>query len=421
MKLPKPYRWILGILLFSGLPFSLAQQTGQGGGGGGTTTGTTDNTSRKDTPARPQTNQSQPNLRIPEQPAPELIFISGDVMLEDGSVPPFGAVIELDCSGVITREASVEPNGRFSFQAGKKDKLSTLMPDASEGFNRDSLDSEFFSNTTQSGMIMFSVREPISRRLMGCEVRAQLAGYRSTTLRLDGGPLFGQNEIGTIVMYPVSRVRGSGVSLTTLMAPKPARKSLEQAKKALQKQKYGEAEALLESAVEAYPKFAEAWDVLGQVYHQQQRIPDARDAYARAMNIDKFYIGPYFRLAQIALSEKKWQDAADLTDQGLALDPITYPEAQYINAVAYYYLDKLDQSEKSARLARRLDSSNRFPKLFLLLSNILARKNDSAGSIAEMRNYLKYAPEAPDADLVRALVQEKEKLAKAAERTQPHP
>ena len=90
------------------------------------------------------------------------------------------------------------------------------------------------------------------------------------------------------------------------------------------------------------------------------------------------------------------------------------PEGYYFNAIAYYNLSKLDLAEKSARQEQRLDSKHQFPRVHLILANILARKQDTAGSIKEMQDYLKVAPNASDADYVRARVQEKEKLSKVS-------
>jgi hypothetical protein len=42
------------------------------------------------------------------------------------------------------------------------------------------------------------------------------------------------------------------------------------------------------------------------------------------------------------------------------------------------------------------------------MANILTRKNDKAGAMEELRNYLKFAPKADDADAVRARLKEME-------------
>ena len=61
-----------------------------------------------------------------------------------------------------------------------------------------------------------------------------------------------------------------------------------------------------------------------------------------------------------------------------------------------------------------MDLLHQYPQMHLILANILAKRNDSSGSLNELRQYLKVAPNAKDARLVRSQVQEKEKLVKAA-------
>ena len=417
MKAPGPSRFILSMsvaLVF--LSWAMAQQSGKGGGsaGSGGDKGGNSGPARPDA-GRPPVYRPQPDSRVPEQPSPELIFISGTVILEDGTPPAFGAFIEMDCGGSITKEATVDLTGRFGFQVGDRNRFSSLFPDASEGIGQDPFDQEqTIGGLGESGFPRGRQTTPLSSRLMGCELRAKLQGYRSTVVRLDSRPVTGQNEVGTIVVYPIERVKGTAVSVTSLLAPKSAKKSMERAKKAFQKKKYGESESLLRAATEAYPRYVEAWFALGQLLQQQQRNDEARGAYAKAVDADKLYVGPYIRLAQLSLTEGKWQEAADLTDKALALDPITFPEGYYFNALAYYNLSKLDVAEKSARQEQRLDSKHQFPRVHLIMANILARRQDTAGSIKEMQNYLKVAPNASDADYVRSRVQEKEELSKAA-------
>jgi tetratricopeptide (TPR) repeat protein len=418
MKAPGPSRFILGMfvaLVF--LSWAMAQESGKGGG----STGNGGDKGGNSGPARPNAERPpvympQPDSQAPEQPSPELIFISGRVILEDGTPPPFGAFIERDCGGSITKEAAVSFDGHFGFQVGDRNRFGSLFPDASEGIGQDPFDQEQnIGGLGESGFPRGRQTIPLSSRLMGCELRAKLQGYRSTVVRLDSGPMTGQNEVGTIVVYPIERVKGTAVSLTSLLAPKTARKSMERAQKAFQKKKYGESESLLRAAIDVYPRYVEAWFALGQLLQQEQRNDEARGAYAKAVDADKLYVGPYIRLAQLSLTEGKWQEAANLTDQALALDPISFPEGYYFNALAYYNLGKLDLAEKSARQEQRLDSRHQFPRVHLILANILARRQDTVGAIKEMRNYLKLAPNASDADYVRSRVQEKEKLSKAVD------
>jgi tetratricopeptide (TPR) repeat protein len=395
------------ILVIFALPSALAQQGGQQGGGTGGTSGS----GSKD-PSRPSVITPPRELPKTPQRVPPLIFISGKVIQEDGTPPPFGTVIELDCRGSVTREAMVNTNGGFSFQVGDPNRLGQVLPDASERmedspFNDDSSIKGPFASMFPSG------NQPgmYQSRIMGCELRAQMSGYRSTVVRIGAAPQQGPNDIGTILVYRTERIRGTTVSATNLLAPKAAKKSVSKAKKALQKNKLEEAGKLLKAALDAYPQYGEAWVELGVLFMQRNQYDEARIAFAKAIETDKLFVNPYIQLGWLASIEQKWQEAADYTEKSLELDPITYADMYYLNALANYNLNKLDLAEKRAKQEQRLDPQYRFPQTFLILANIRAMKNDTEGSILELRNYLKHAPNAEDAGIIRSRLQAKEKLA----------
>jgi regulator of sirC expression with transglutaminase-like and TPR domain len=78
--------------------------------------------------------------------------------------------------------------------------------------------------------------------------------------------------------------------------------------------------------------------------------------------------------------------------------------------VAQFNLRNMEEAEKSAREALKLDPQHRIPKLEHLLGVILANKADYAGAAAHMKNYIERAPDAADIDTVRKQLVEIEKL-----------
>jgi hypothetical protein len=82
--------------------------------------------------------------------------------------------------------------------------------------------------------------------------------------------------------------------------------------------------------------------------------------------------------------------------------------------MANYNLDKLDIAEKSAQQVLRLDSDHIFPKAFLILANVLVKKNDVGSAIVLLRQYLKYAPDASEAADICLFLREQERLSNVA-------
>jgi Flp pilus assembly protein TadD len=399
-------RFILLMVLLTLMPCAFAQK-GTPGSGSGNSGATAPSVPIIVTPSTGNRARQVPMV-------PEIIYIAGSVVQEDGSAPPFGTVIELDCGDTVTREAIVDGEGHYGFQLGSSNRIGRVMADASERIDQDVFDAGAASQNPAAGEFSTSMRtSPLSVRLLRCEVRAQYPGYRSTTVRIRPGTSSGYTEIGTILIYQLTKVQGTSVSVTSMLAPKGARRSVEQAAKLLKKGKYGEAESLLKSSTAIYPANAESWFLLGEVYRLQNRAKEARNSYSRALQADPLYVFPYLRLARLNLKEEDWKDAADFSDKALALDPIAFPEAYYLNALAKFNLADLDAAERSARRGQRLDLGHQYPQMHLILAKILSARQDAQGAIVEMRMYLKAAPKAEDPARVRARLEGKEKLATA--------
>jgi tetratricopeptide (TPR) repeat protein len=349
-------------------------------------------------------NQRDRNNQMPEMQRP--IFLSGKVVLDDGTPPPDSVVIERVCNGVARPEAYTDSKGRFSFQLGQN---MNVMPDASVG---SAADSGVFGgnnrNMSGGGMSgMGGTRGGLSERdLMGCELRANLPGFRSEIVNLAGRRVMDNPDVGTIILKRLGNVEGLTISATTAMAPKDARKSFDKAKDSFKKQKWADAQKELEKAVAVYPKYAAAWHQLGLIQEKQNNIEAARKSYAEALAADAKFINPYLQLTQIAVKEQKWQDVADTTGRIVKLNPFDFPQAYFYNAVANFNLRKIDAAETSAREALKIDSEHRIVKTSHLLGVILAQKEDYKGAAEQMENYLKFAPNANDADAVRKQLEE---------------
>jgi len=338
----------------------------------------------------------QSRTQFPETRRP--IFLSGKVVLDDGTPPPDSVVIERVCNGIARPEAYTDSKGRFSFQLGQN---MNVMPDASVGSSADSGVFGGSSRTMGGGGSGLSERD-----LMSCELRANLPGFRSEVVNLAGRRVMDNPDVGTIILKRLANVEGMTISATTALAPKDARKSFDKAKENVKKQKWAEAQKELEKAVTVYPKYAAAWHQLGLIHEKNGKVEAARKAYTEALSADARFISPYMQLAQMAVKEAKWQDVADTTSRIVKLNPFSFPQAYFYNAVANFNLQKLDAAEASAREALKIDSEHRIVKTSHLLGVILAQKNDYTGAAEHMENYLKFAPQANDAEQVRKQLEE---------------
>ncbi|MGI8991209.1 MAG: tetratricopeptide repeat protein [Bryobacteraceae bacterium] len=371
------------------------------------------NSTGRNTNNIPGTDQNRTNFPDTQRP----IFLSGKVMLADGTAPTESVTIEKICNGSPRPVAYTSSKGRFSFQLGN---TAGVMADASTSSLGNSPYGDSgggFGGQRQTGGSTFGNGE---RDLMNCELRASMPGFRSETVSLAGHRLFDNPDVGTIILRRMGNVEGTTISATSLQAPKDARKALEKGRELLKKEKNEEAEKEFRKAVDSYPKYAVAWYELGRLQAGRNDAEDARKSYEQAIAADSKYVNPYLEMASISARGNNWKETADVTSHVIHLNAVDFPVAYFYNAVANYNLKDFNAAEKSAREAQKLDTQHRLPKADQILGVILIEKKDFAGAAEQMRSYLKFAPTAKDGDQVRAQLSQLEKLAVARTET-PQP
>ncbi|MBI3208593.1 MAG: tetratricopeptide repeat protein [Candidatus Solibacter usitatus] len=365
--------------------------------------------------SRPGTTSPFPSTTNPTQQQPQMeinrpIFISGKVVMEDGTPPPESVTIERVCNGNPRPEAYTDSRGRFHFQLGENQHM---MADASVSRAGD------FGNE-RGGFGGFggaggNSRGVSERSLMGCEIRASLPGHRSEAVNLANRRSMDNPDIGTIILRRLGNVEGLTLSATAAMAPKDAKKAYEKGRDLMRKQKLADAQKEFEKAVAAYPKYANAWSDLGIALEQQKQIEPARRAYEQAIVSDPKLVLPHVQLALFFLREKNWKDCAAESERAMKLNPFDYPQAFYFNSVANLNMQNLDAAEKSARDGIKSDTQNRYPKMRHVLGIALAQKNDVSGAMEHMKGYLSKLPfDSPDIHVVKGQITQLENMAKAA-------
>ncbi|HEX2331512.1 MAG TPA: tetratricopeptide repeat protein [Candidatus Angelobacter sp.] len=367
------------------------------GGGGRNTGGAT---------APPNANSS-----IPDEA--RAVFIRGKVVLSDGSVLGEPIAIERVCNGASRRETYTDFKGHFEFQFGQQ----AQGRDATES-GRDVFQNSGNRGPTQGMGSEFGISQPstpgsadaIRPELLGCELRASVPGFKSTSviLRPDGSTW--SIDAGTIVLTRMDEATGATISLTTMKAPEAARKNLEKAEKAIGQNKFDDAEKALEAAVKQYPEFAAAWSMLGEVQRHKSNFSAAQEDYKKAIAADPKFVNPYFGLAVVAVHEQNWPDTLKYTDEVARLNPAAFPLSYMYNAAANFYTGKIDAAEASAKKFRSLDTRNAQPDALLLLCNILTEKRDYAGAAQQLKEYLKLVPNAANASELQARLKQLESM-----------
>jgi lipoprotein NlpI len=335
------------------------------------------------------------------------ILLTGRVLLENGSPPPRPVKIERVCNAIPHSEGFTDAKGFFGIHLGstasvsqdadEQDRLSPSVAAPIQVLPTVSGDAAGASLTSD-------------KRLLDCELRAVLAGYRSQSLPIKPLHLMDNPDIGVIVIRPDGPNGGSSVvTAQSLAVPKPARKLFDRAQQESSAGQTDQARQYLEKAVAVYPQYAAAWCALGKLQVASGGLDSARASFERALHSDPNLVDAYLQLATVALWDRKWQEVADLSAKALDLDPVDYPQLFLYAAVASYNLHKPESAERNIERAQALDSRHAFPEIEHMAGVILASRQDYVAAASHLRAYLKLAPDAEDAETARTRLADAEK------------
>jgi Tfp pilus assembly protein PilF len=353
-------------------------------------------------PAQPPVRSTAPGRSSTGPDLAQPVFISGRVMVEGGTSPGEPVAIERVCNGTARREGYTDFKGQFEIQLG----ANPTFQDASE------------DGAQSAPGVPRVTGNSASRRgpdLRGCELRAAHPGFQSTSVMIRSREE-SRYDVGTIVIKRQGDVKGSTVSVTSMTAPKDAQQAFEKAERATSQKKLADAEKELEKAVKRYPQFAAAWSMMADIHLHQGQLQQAREEYKRAIAADPQYVNPVFGSARIAVQEKNWAEAVQLTTQVVKLNGYAFPDAYFFNAASNFNMGQFDAAEETARKFRTLDTEHHRPDAALLLSRILEQKKDYKGAAQQIREYLAMAPNDPGADKLKAQMQHLDELSESSKK-----
>lgn len=376
----------LAIVIFCLSSFAAAQQSGSNAGKGAVLR----------LPNRNTTNSSA-NVQ-------QTFFYMGRVLLDTGIAPSTPVPILRMCNGFSRRETFTANDGSFSFMVG--DRFRDVTPDASDDTRTFGADSQF----SRSTIVSTNQNNPLSV-VADCELRAELSGYTSTSIRLD--PSMNNSSVGIIMLHSRTKKVDGMVTVASLQVPAKARKEFEKGSEQLEKGNFLEAEKSLRKAIDQYPKFAEAWTRLGDLEKQRKNLDAAMQDYQEAIDADSNLPLPYLRMALLEAQASHWEQTRKLAEKLISLDPVDFPLAYYYEAVAEFNLNHLAKAESSAQRAESMDKHHVEPRIELLLASIYVAKDSYSVAADHYRAYLKLVPDGPLTAAVKTDLAKIEELAKA--------
>jgi tetratricopeptide (TPR) repeat protein len=333
------------------------------------------------------------------------LYVEGRVLTEAGQPAPETISVKLACGMRTLQVVRADLKGYFQFAlgAGAQANLDFSAADQSAPT------SMLTGVNVPGGYSGFGTGGGNS--LTGCELTVSVPGYQPVMGTITDAASLGVIDVGILELRRIATMPGSAVSATSLLAPNDARKEFDQAVKDLRSNKLAQATQHLEKAVAAFDRYAAAWHELGRAYAAGHQMEKARQSYEKAIAADAKYAPPYVGLAAVKLQDQDYAGAAASVAQAVELDPgILIGVAGYIQAVASFRLNRLDAAEQGALAAEKAPHQNT-PQLHALLADIYLRREDSPNAAAQIRAYLR---EAPQGSLAPELKQHLERIEKSA-------
>jgi tetratricopeptide (TPR) repeat protein len=333
---------------------------------------------------------------------PELrpLFVTGNVAAQDGAPLPEAAAIQINCPGWNHTFGYTDSKGSFALHLDRNSPSNV-------GRTTDVTDTDSALSSGNVSAKVFGWRD--------CQLKAVLPGFRSQVVELAPHIMSDSRaEVGNIVVRRTGEVQGLTISATTAAAPSQAKKDFEKGLSLEKKSDWVGAQEKFQSAVALYPKYAVAWVELGRMQGMLNRDDEAKQSLQKALDADTRFLPAFQELAEIAAKQMQWQELAEVSEKALQLAPPNPSRLWLFNAVANLQVNNLDAAQASAAHGLQVDTEGRYPKLEYVLGLVLAQKRQYHEAIPHIRNFLKAAPNSPDAANAQRQLKKLESLEAAA-------
>jgi Flp pilus assembly protein TadD len=214
-------------------------------------------------------------------------------------------------------------------------------------------------------------------------------------------------ELITLRAMPGTTIPGSEaphsgtVDARVAAIPPEARKEFDAGRKAVNRNDFAGAIPHLQKAIGLYPRYAEAYQLLGVAQLQTNQGQQAESSLVKALEIEdgmprvQYLLGVlYAKTNRVNLAEKPLNRFADLDPQN--------PEAHFELAKVCFALNKFPDAEMHARKAIELNETN--TGVYAVLGYTLLRQSKPQDARQAFQQFLKLDPNSPMAADMKATI-----------------
>lgn len=192
---------------------------------------------------------------------------------------------------------------------------------------------------------------------------------------------------------------GAPVSALALKVPAKARERFLKGMDLLKQGKKDEGMKALESATEAYPHYAEAFDWMG-VASLPGDMAGAKGYFQKAIAADDAYVPAYTHLSRLLMEEKSFPESEVLMKKALKVDPSS-GENLFLLSYLQLLQDHPEETVQSAAKAHAV-SHGKFAIVHIVAGEAYLRLKDNNKAREQFNLYLQEAPNGDQAEQARA-------------------
>ena len=186
--------------------------------------------------------------------------------------------------------------------------------------------------------------------------------------------------------------------------PKDAKKSYEQGLKLARDKQPEKASVKLQEALQLFPEYLNALNKLGEQMAILNKLDLAEANFERAIALSPKFALPYINKGILLVNQKRFDEAIPVLETGNRLDD-TFPMGHLNLGVALMSKNPADFDLAEKELTRVIDLGKKdFAYVHKLIFNINIRRQKYDKAAAQLDAYLKEAPDAPDTQEVRLML-----------------
>lgn len=228
-----------------------------------------------------------------------------------------------------------------------------------------------------------------------------LAGPAAAQIDVDMVPV-GAAELQKRFNHGANSLRDSSssglVTVSELSIPLKARKEFDRALESLRKQHLKQALEQLNKAVSIYPAFPGAYNNLGVVYARLGEAACEREALQKAIELNDHFALAYLNWARMSLANSDFRDAEAALAKVFNLNP-SEPTAMVLLAYSQFVQGHFEEAIATSGRAHALGEPHAFAHR--IAARALEQERQWDRAVAELKMFLKEAPNGPQSDSVR--------------------